>query len=292
MRTHIGPLAPVIMTNVERVEPHARDGAEGLPIFCGCYDWHSAVHSHWALMRLRHEVTDVTSTLDRRLTSLAAAAELAFLTARPDFEIPYGLAWLLALGAEARGTPWSAPLADLERLARDRMVAWARTLPAPVRSGEHGQSAFALALALDWSRGHDLAATVAFERAAELHADRADVAEPGPHDFLSPSLAAAWLISRVRSPDSFAAWLELPALQPVQTVDRADGKLVHWDGLNLSRAWMLAAIVRALPDDDPRRPVLAASAQDHLAAGLAGLDDMTFAGSHWLPSFAIYALTQ
>jgi hypothetical protein len=171
------------------------------------------------------------------------------------------------------------------------MVAWARALDVPVRSGLHGQSAFALVLALDWARGHDDEAAAAFERAAERHADRADVPEPGPYDFLSPSLAAAWLIARVRSPDEFAAWLEVPALTPVRTVDRADGHLVHWDGLNLSRAWMLAAIARALPAD-PRRPALTASADAHLAAGLAALDDMTFAGSHWLPTFAIYALTQ
>jgi len=285
-------LGPVIAENLTKIAPHADDDAATLPIFGGCYDWHSAVHSHWALMRLRHQIADVTSVLDRRLTIPAAAEELAFLEARPAFEIPYGLAWLLALCAEARGTRWQAALAGLEQLARDRMTAWARNLEAPVRSGQHGQSAFALALALDWARDHDDDAAAAFARAAELHADRAHVAEPGPHDFLSPSLAAAWLIARVRTPDDFAAWLEVPALTPVHTRDRADGKLVHWDGLNLSRAWMLAAIARALPADDARRPDLDASARAHLTAGLAGLDAMTFAGSHWLPTFAIYALTQ
>lgn len=280
-------LAAVLGGNVARLEPHAAH--EHTPIFHGCYDWHSAVHSHWALMRLRPAVPHVTPVLDARLTPALAAGELAFLRSRPDFEVPYGLAWLLELAREARGTRWQAALAPLEAHARDRMITWSRT--ALDRSGQHTQSAFALGLALDWARAHDAEARAAFEAAADRHATRVEVAEPGPHDFLSPSLAAAWVVARVRTPDSLAAWLDLPALAPVRAVDRADGKLVHWDGLNLSRAWMLAAIARALPADDPRRATLTSSARAHLAAGLAALDDMTYAGSHWLPSFAIYALT-
>ena len=80
-------------------------------------------------------------------------------------------------------------------------------------------------------------------------------------------------------------------LRPVQPTDRSDGRLAHLDGLNLSRAWMLAELAAALPGGDPRRPALDALAAAHGAAGLAALDDMTYAGSHWLPSFAVYWLT-
>jgi len=77
----------------------------------------------------------------------------------------------------------------------------------------------------------------------------------------------------------------------VRAIDRADGKLVHWDGLNLSRAWMLDEIAAALPAADDRVPALAALAAAHGSAGLAALDDLTYAGAHWLPSFAIYWAT-
>ncbi len=274
----ITTLAPILAENVARWEPHAEDGCsrDRTPMFYGCYDWHSAVHSHWALMRLRSRSDDVTQVLDARITPEGAARELAFLAARPGFEVPYGLAWLLTLCREARATRWHAALVGLEQLARDRMIGWARALRAPVWSGQHAQSAFALALAFDWARGHDAEAEQAFTAAALLHAVPCPVAEPGPHDFLSPSLAAAWLVARVREPDIST----LPDLQPVRAIDRSDGKLVHWDGLNLSRAWMLAALG------------LHERARAHLDAGLAALDDMTYAGSHWLPSFAIYALTE
>jgi hypothetical protein len=53
--------------------------------------------------------------------------------------------------------------------------------------------------------------------------------------------------------------------------DRADGKLAHLDGLNLSRAWMLEGIASGLPDADPRRAALLAAAARHREAG-AGQD--------------------
>ena len=38
-------------------------------------------------------------------------------------------------------------------------------------------------------------------------------------------------------------------------VDRTDGKLVHLDGLNFSRAWSLYSLARRLGGEDGRRLV-------------------------------------
>lgn len=313
-------LADLILPNLTRAYPNqishlmssdadARPPRALTPIFWGCYDWHSAVHSHWAVARLRRTADSATAAridaaLDAQLVADAAAGEHAYLEARPGFERPYGLAWLVTLAAEVRATRWAAALAPLARLARDRLVAWLGRLPAPIRAGEHAQTAFAASLALDAARATgDAEAAAAIAAFAERHhaADRDAPLpwEPGAHDFLSPALGIAALIARVRAPDAFAAWLDgfapalgrAPTLAPVRTIDRADGKLVHWDGLNLSRAWMLDAIAGALPPADARAPALRALAADHLAAGLAALDDLTYAGSHWLPTFAVCALT-
>jgi hypothetical protein len=220
--------------------------------------------------------------------------------------MPYGLAWLLTLAGELRrsGDARAARLRGLEELARDRLVGWAHRLPAPVRSGEHSQSAFAIGLALDWAAvAGEADAFAALAASAERHhggdRDAALHLEPGGHDFLSPTLGVAALMARVRPPDEFAAWLDgfapllgrAETLVPVLAADRADGKLVHWDGLNLSRAWMLAEIAAGLPDGDEREPALTALAAAHGEAGVAALDDMSYAGSHWLPTFAIYWLT-
>jgi hypothetical protein len=84
------------------------------PAFWGSYDWHSAVHGHWTLVRaLRREpeaawADEVRAALSLTLTRDTLAAEHAFVAARPGFERPYGLAWLLQLAAEVRGSSTTA----------------------------------------------------------------------------------------------------------------------------------------------------------------------------------------
>ena len=73
---------------------------------------------------------------------------------------------------------------------------------------------------------------------------------------------------------------------PVEASDRADGQLVHLDGLNLSRAWCLFNLAGALPE----KPVFREIAQRHLDAGLARIASGEYAGEHWLASFAVLAL--
>jgi hypothetical protein len=130
-------------------------------------------------------------------------------------------------------------------------------------------------------------------KAIELYAGDVDAPfayEPSAFDFLSPALSEAELLASVLPAADFAEWWRRFAtgldesFQPVATTDRADGKLAHWDGLNLSRAWMLAAIAEVVGD-----PRLAESARAHRDAGMAGLEAATYAGAHWLPTFALRA---
>ena len=75
------------------------------PIFYGCFDWHSAVHGYWLLLRclrLYPELPcreEIIALFDEHLTDEKVAKELAYFTApfRASFERPYGYGWLLAL---------------------------------------------------------------------------------------------------------------------------------------------------------------------------------------------------
>ena len=127
--------------------------------------------------------------------------------------------------------------------------------------------------------------------------------EPSGHDFLSPCLGAADLVRRVLPPDELARWLDrsLPTIPldgsagwlPVAgATDRTDGKLVHLDGLSLSRAWMLDGLEHGLPPGDPRRASLRAAARLHAEAGLGAVSDEHYEGGHWLASFAVYLTTR
>ena len=289
------------------------------PAFHGSYDWHSAVHGHWCLVRAvrLHPAGEWASAaraaLAHTLTPANLAAELRFVERRAGFERPYGLAWLLQLAAELRAWDHAQArtcrdaLAPLESLAAARLADWADKLPWPVRSGEHSQSAFALGLALDWARatGQRAYADRLARACVRLYRDdtAAPVAyEPSGQDFLSPALGEADLMRRVLSRDVFANWLSsfLPDtrddvftrwLEPVRPVDRSDGKFAHLDGLNLSRAWMLEGIVSALREGHECYSVLERAAARHAAAGLDGARGGDWMGTHWLGSFAIYLMT-
>jgi hypothetical protein len=292
------------------------------PAFFGCFDWHSSVHGHWLLARLAHLfpeapfAADARAALSRSLTPANLAAEVDYLRSpgQTSFERPYGLAWLLALAAELRA--WDDPaarelgkaLSPLEAETASRLSSFLPSLRYPIRSGEHSQTAFALGLALDWARvaGDEQLERLFLERARSYYlADRACPLsyEPSGEDFLSPCLAEADLMRRVLPPRPFARWLSgfLPTipvrggdrwLSPGVVTDRADPRLAHIDGLNLSRAFMLLGIASGLPAGDARLPALGAAAARHAAAALPAVTGEHYEGGHWLGTFAVYLTTE
>ena len=70
--------------------------------------------------------------------------------------------------------------------------------------------------------------------------------------------------------------------------DRADPKLAHLDGLNLSRAWMLEGMAHGLPPGDRRIAALTAAAKLHRDAALPAVTGEHYEGGHWLGTFAVY----
>ena len=286
------------------------------PAFYGCYDWHSAVHGHWTLGRLRRRfprlraAAEIRAALNDNLTAENLAKELAYFRAagRAAFERPYGWTWLLALAAELRAERdadarrWSRVLRPLEKFIAESFCAWLPRQGFPMRAGTHANSAFALALALDYAHAVQdrrlECAIVARSRAwFGGDADAPAVWEPGGEDFLSPALTEADLMRRVLRPEEFATWWrrflpELPAalLAPVAPGDRCDPKFVHLDGLNLSRAWALRGVAVALPPRDPQRKILQSAAARHARAGLAHVASGDYLGEHWLATFAVYLL--
>src|SRR6266487_6086814 len=66
------------------------------PAFYGCYDWHSCVEMHWALIRLLRLVPDsldqdaARSTLTAHLTEQALHQEATYLQSHPDSNDPTG----------------------------------------------------------------------------------------------------------------------------------------------------------------------------------------------------------
>lgn len=292
------------------------------PAFYGCFDWHSSVHGHWLLARLlkldpktpfRDAIVD---GLGQSFTDENIAGELAYflVPGRRSFERPYGIAWYLQLVAElhesddATMQQWRRTLAPLENQIVASVKDWLPKLVYAIRLGTHNQSAFAFGLMLDYARtvGDTELEQMLVDKSLAFHgADKnCPLAyEPSGEDFLSPCLMEADLMRRVYSAKEFSEWLAefMPTipedgsgdwLEPGVVLDAEDGKLVHLDGVNLSRAWALEGISAGLPAGDPRQAALQASADLHRETGIASVSEEHYSGSHWLGSFATYLVTK
>ena len=271
------------------------------PAFYGSYDWHSAVHMHWLLLRVlrlyptSRDAVRIAEALDAHLTPTAIEAELAYFRspAGRTFERPYGQAWLLELQAEALASKsrWSRAMAPLAAELARRFGDYLRMTPYPVRAGAHGNTAFACVLALDYARtAADAALEFEIRKAARRWyvADRAAplAYEPSADDFLSPSLMEAVVMQAVLEPGEFLAWMERFAphgfgalAEPPTVLDHADPKQSHLDGLCFTRAWCFQRL-----GDSAAADALVAAALPHVAGG-------DYAGEHWLASFAVLALS-
>lgn len=304
---------------------HPLDGQDGHvrpssqhPIFYGCYDWHSAVHSHWSLIRqLRlfedHPLRpDIIDAIDPTMTVTNAEAEAAFLAEHPRFERPYGWGWLLRLVGEL--TLWTDELAASWRAALDPLATTVLELvegeflsmERPLRVGTHGNAAFGLCCLFDYAEvvGDSALRTAVADRARDWYLDDETYPlayEPLGWDFLSPALLEAEVMARVLEPATFDDWVEgfLPtirdgelSLEPmaVNPAD-GDGMAMHLVGLDLARAWSLAALSDYV-DSSEMASLLNEAARHHAVAGLTGAFTEDYAGSHWLSSFALYLLTR
>jgi hypothetical protein len=292
------------------------------PVFFGSYDWHSCVHGYWMLVRLLKrfpglpEAPVIRETLNGLLTEEGIAAEVAYMDApnRASFERTYGWAWLLKLAEELHGwndedgRRWAANLQPLADAMVARYMDFLPKQDYPIRRGVHPNTAFGIAFALDYARtaGDSALETLLVERARSYFgADRDYPAawEPDGDDFFSRSLMEADLMRRIMPAAEFSDWLAnfLPGLAegrpsslltPAEVSDRTDPKIVHLDGLNLSRAWCMRLIAEGLPPADPRRPVLMESATRHALATLPYIANGNYEGEHWLGTFAVYMLTE
>ncbi|MEM6827740.1 MAG: DUF2891 domain-containing protein [Pseudomonadota bacterium] len=293
------------------------------PAFYGCFDWHSSVHGHWLLTRMLTTqegggiyADEIREKLARSFADENLAAELAYYSSegRGSFERPYGIAWYLQLVAEleesedAQLQDWRETLRPLEDAIVAQVMDWLPKLSYPVRLGTHNQTAFAFGLMLDYARtvGNAELEQALIDKSTAFHAQDVDCPlayEPSGEDFLSPCLMEADLMRRVLPTQDYADWLtaflpQIPTdgagnwIEPGVVLDASDGKLVHLDGVNLSRAWALEGIASALSEDDPRVASLLAAAQVHKDTGIAAVSDEHYSGSHWLASFATYLTTK
>ncbi len=284
------------------------------PAFYGCFDWHSAVHGHWAMVKLLKEfpkmnkATELRGLLEKNITQENIAQEVDYFHGENNksWERTYGWAWLLKLSQELH--EWDDPLArkleanlqPLSDLIVTRFLEFLPKLHYQIRVGEHANTAFGMAFAHDYARvvNHFELKELVEQRAFEFYFKDTNCPiewEPGGFDFLSPCLQEVDIMRRVLPRVEFLYWINkfLPQFNDkyydlaVGVVSsRSDGKLVHLDGLNFTRAWSLYG----LGNQYPEYKHLINIANKHMQHSLPYVVGDSYEGGHWLGSFAIYAL--
>jgi hypothetical protein len=283
------------------------------PAFYGCFDWHSAVHGHWSLVSLLKQFPGleqrepIIQLLQKNLSKEHIEQEVTYFSKNHNksYERTYGWAWLLKLAEELH--TWDDPLAreleanlqPLTNVIIDLYVEFLPKLNYPIRVGEHTNTAFGLSFALDYAQiVHNTRLSELIQNSAKSFYQN-DAAcpikwEPSGYDFLSPCLEEAALMKRVLDSTEFNSWLNnfMPQLfhadfnlAPGMVSDRTDGKLVHLDGLNFSRAWCLYTI----SEGNNELYHLNNIAQSHLSYSLPNIFEDSYEGGHWLGTFALYA---
>jgi hypothetical protein len=261
------------------------------------------------------EAGEIRKALNANLTAGNIAIEVQYLQQpnRKSFERTYGWAWLLKLAQELH--EWDDPDAkrwsiNLEPLASAIVSQYLDFFPKqtyPIRTGVHPNTAFGIAFGLDYTRSvhNRFLDSLLLERSLTYYGKDANCPvswEPSGEDFFSPCLMEADLMRRVLTKEKFRIWLHsfmpnlsgqaaTPAFSPAIVSDRSDPKLVHLDGLNLSRAWSMIGIASALPKDDPLAKNLIKIASEHANSSLRFIASGNYEGEHWLASFAVYLLT-
>ena len=284
------------------------------PAFFGCFDWHSAVHGHWSLVSLLKSFPNLENSESIKKKLLLSISkenilkEVAYFEGKHNktYERTYGWAWLLKLAEELHS--WDDPVArelevnlqPLTGLIVEKYIEFLPKLNYPIRVGEHPNTAFGLSFAWDYANtvGHEDLKIIIKKRAKDFYFNDKNCPmtwEPGGFDFLSPCLEEAALMKRVLSIDDFKLWLDdfLPqlkkqdfSLETGKVSDRTDGKLVHLDGVNFSRAWSLNRIAKDLSEYKHLNSI----SNKHINYSLPSIVDDSYEGGHWLGSFAIYAL--
>lgn len=284
------------------------------PIFYGCFDWHSSVHGFWSIVKLMKDFpeldknNEVRNQLNELITPENVAIEKAFFEDinNKSFERTYGWAWLLQLQMElnnwkdADEQRWAKTLQPLSDLIVQKYENYLPKLVYPIRTGTHDNTAFGLSLALDYARSvnNKLFEKIIIENANRLYLkdQKCNLAfEPSGSDFLSACLEEALLMAKITPEKEYKKWLKdfLPQLfdkkhelKPGIVSDRTDGHLVHLDGLNFSRATALYQIANKLPE----LYYLNTWADHHFNYSFNNISNDDYMGSHWLGTFALYAL--
>ena len=300
-------------TDENWLKPHY----EITPSFYGCWDWHSAVHGHWAMVKILKDFPEISnreiilSKLDKNLSNENLNKEFEFFKEKfaHGFERTYGWAWLMKLYSELlswdyeKAQIWAINMKPLIDLLSERTILFLDKLSTPLRPGTHANTAFSFSLMIEYAQIADDKALFNKIKDFSIKNFLGDINcpvnyEPSGTDFISPCLAEAGLMSLLLNNSEFNKWLYkfLPSfdkknfgsiIDPPEVLDPKDPGIGHLIGLMFHRAWTLKDIAEKL-DSKTDKKLFQSIAKKHSKKGYNIMFESGYGGEHWLATFAIY----
>ena len=317
----LAALSPETESVLDRLAPGIAEGIARKdtkhPVFHGNVDWHSAVHGHWALLRIARATgkhAGEAKAADASMTPEGIEAEAKILRENPAFEMPYGRAWFLRLAVEH--DLWSGGkdprLKGMAReVARSMLDHYAQFPPSPC-SHDYLNASWALAQLHAWFRhakdaqGLEAVQAIVRDRFLEIPIRLSLGTDASSPEFFSPLGNWAYLVATTQDAKVLQVFLDRQGipdadLKPVEALHpyphglpEKPMPIPHQLGLNWSRAWALKALSKAAPGEKDRKRFEAAY-RAHVDAAMKRHEayggDFWLYG-HWVPQFAVYALTE
>ncbi len=293
------------------------------PSFYGCFDWHSGVHNHWALVKLLKtypklpEAGAIRARLEESFNPVNLAAEKKYFETHKmeRFEYPYGTGWLLKVATEL--STWDDPTAkrwlkNLRPLADYLSGDFMEIIPyteKPRFSGNHYATSIGLSFAYDYAKEMKIdslkqlvekAGKAYYSQIIKFPLDE----EPFDYDFMSAGLLIADFMGRVLTRAEYEKWIK--AFAPdlftkegiakalfIKKMDKHDEFESHFDGFHLNRIWCINSIFKYVspgfvPADIKALWIKKQADMWEYAQSSIGKDNYDV--DHWLSSFSVYAL--
>jgi hypothetical protein len=245
------------------------------PAFNGCFNWHSSIKTHWLTIKLLNDFENLPNKeqlialIDKNIDPKHIQVEIENFNNHiypPEIK-PYSWAWILKLTSELAQSKteqekkWFEALLPLAETVKKEYYDYLPALYYPVRKGGRSNTALAIAFALDYAIALNDKTFEEFlkERAKFYYLNDRNIPaswEPEGEDLVSPALIEAELMRRVLNKNDFVRWFKsfLPEIpftlaHPAVVTNRNHTNSVSLDGLNLSRAWCMFELAKAMPDD-------------------------------------------
>lgn len=272
-------------------------------VFTLCYDLHSSIHAHWAAYRL--------ARAQPSLGSLAMDSEQALEFAKvqadqPFITYPYAQAWFLLLCVEFETWGIENGRPDPQRLrpvgadiAADLLTGYQLVPPDP-RTHEYGNSSWHLLQLHRWyKKVGDVAGQAAVDDMIQQHfivpigfpTLRRDIINP--FEFFSVHGNWVHLVLETQDQATIDSFLAMQSAHPDHHLLVPGVVSVHSLGLTWSRIWALIGLAKHAADPADRSR-FRRSAALHVEVAMqrhAIHSGSFFAYDHWIPQFAVYAMT-